>query len=331
MPAYGVTVNAVFTAISYGITYNLDGGTNHASNPAIYTIEDTPVTLQAPSKSGYDFAGWTNGGIITAGSIGAKEFTAQWAVLYNLAIGTFTGGEVTSAKASYALDEAVTLTIAPAANYVLDSISAYKTGETGTAVALTGSGNTRTFNMPAYGVTITATFRNPDSEAVAAAKALIEGATYTVVQSVANTEADVKTWLVSQISALTGWTETGVTIAVANITVSAITPASTGVNGSFTFTVSLSKGGSSATSNEKIGTITANPNGIPTANTPFVNLTVKDGEIQAVFEGTAPVKLYSVTGVLLHQETVTDIYTINVKSGIYILSIDGTAYKVIVK
>jgi uncharacterized repeat protein (TIGR02543 family) len=70
-------LKANFDAIVYKITYSLDGGDNHAGNPSTYTFEDA-VTLQAPSKQGYDFAGWTEGGRIVAGSTGDKTFTAQW-------------------------------------------------------------------------------------------------------------------------------------------------------------------------------------------------------------------------------------------------------------
>ena len=53
--------NQSFTAnwepIKYYIIYELNGGGNHAANPAVYTIEDS-ITLSAPSKSGYTFLGW---------------------------------------------------------------------------------------------------------------------------------------------------------------------------------------------------------------------------------------------------------------------------------
>ncbi|WP_158539833.1 InlB B-repeat-containing protein [Gordonibacter sp. 28C] len=42
---------------TYGITYNLDGGVNAASNPATYTV-GTAVQLAAPTKDGYMFDGW---------------------------------------------------------------------------------------------------------------------------------------------------------------------------------------------------------------------------------------------------------------------------------
>ena len=46
-----------WTPIEYNITYHLNGGTNHASNPATYNIEQA-VTLQAPTRERYTFEGW---------------------------------------------------------------------------------------------------------------------------------------------------------------------------------------------------------------------------------------------------------------------------------
>ena len=74
-PSY--TLYAVWKPIDYSIFYDLQGGTNHSQNPATYTIEDT-ITLQSPTREGYTFAGWTNGGKIEKGSTGSKTFTANW-------------------------------------------------------------------------------------------------------------------------------------------------------------------------------------------------------------------------------------------------------------
>ena len=52
-----VTLYAKWEAINYTITYELDGGTNAADNPASYTIEDS-ITLKLPTKDGYTFDGW---------------------------------------------------------------------------------------------------------------------------------------------------------------------------------------------------------------------------------------------------------------------------------
>lgn len=85
MPAAAVTVSADYAAIRYGITYHLNGGVNAAQNPATYTVEDE-VVLQAPTKTGTAFLGWTYEGVtepdkevvIPAGSTGNKSFTAHW-------------------------------------------------------------------------------------------------------------------------------------------------------------------------------------------------------------------------------------------------------------
>ncbi|MDR0683708.1 MAG: InlB B-repeat-containing protein, partial [Spirochaetaceae bacterium] len=80
-----VTMHAQWTAIQYSITYNLNEGTNADGNPATYTIESA-VTLAAPSRAGYNFAGWyDNSGFagnavasIPAGSMENKTFYAKW-------------------------------------------------------------------------------------------------------------------------------------------------------------------------------------------------------------------------------------------------------------
>ena len=74
-PSY--TLYAVWKLADYAISYDLQGGINHSQNPATYTIEDT-ITLQSPTREGYTFAGWTNGGKIEKGSTGSKTFTANW-------------------------------------------------------------------------------------------------------------------------------------------------------------------------------------------------------------------------------------------------------------
>ncbi|MBQ7427101.1 MAG: chitobiase/beta-hexosaminidase C-terminal domain-containing protein [Prevotella sp.] len=86
MPDNDVSVNVTFKATTYDITYNLDGGTNNQNNPDTYTIESNDITLQAPTKDGYTFTGWTWDGhdtpeknvTITKGSTGNREYTANW-------------------------------------------------------------------------------------------------------------------------------------------------------------------------------------------------------------------------------------------------------------
>ncbi len=42
----------------YTITYNLDGGTNHAENPEKFTAHTDTITLKDANKTGYAFKGW---------------------------------------------------------------------------------------------------------------------------------------------------------------------------------------------------------------------------------------------------------------------------------
>lgn len=55
-----------YDLITYTITYELDGSTNDPSNPSTYTIEDTPITLQDASRTGYEFDGWYSDSLFTA-------------------------------------------------------------------------------------------------------------------------------------------------------------------------------------------------------------------------------------------------------------------------
>ena len=118
-----VALYAVWTPIAYTLSYELNGGA--ATNPATYTTTET-LTLNAPTKAGNTFIGWTgaNGTVpqtsvaIIKGSTGEKTFTAHWmsnavsgtVALIN-AIGEVTyptsGAAITAARTSYdALSEA---------------------------------------------------------------------------------------------------------------------------------------------------------------------------------------------------------------------------------
>ena len=70
---------AKWNIVTYNITYaGLEGATNHANNPATYTIETPTITFLAPStRSGYIFSGW-NPTTLEKGSYGNKTITATW-------------------------------------------------------------------------------------------------------------------------------------------------------------------------------------------------------------------------------------------------------------
>ena len=82
------TFYAKWTPINYTITYNLNGGTLSGQKTS-YNIETATFTLSTPTKSGYEFLGWTgsNGSTpqtnvtISSGSIGNMTYTANWELL----------------------------------------------------------------------------------------------------------------------------------------------------------------------------------------------------------------------------------------------------------
>ena len=73
---------------NYTITYNLNGGSNHADNPAKYTVETETITLKDAERTGYTFVGWYDNAAgsgspvtqIAKGSSGNKTFWAKWKI-----------------------------------------------------------------------------------------------------------------------------------------------------------------------------------------------------------------------------------------------------------
>lgn len=101
-----VTITAKFTPITYTISYDLKEGSleERKTNPIMYTVETEDIVLNKPVKEGYIFAGWTGTDLteetenvtIAKGSIGNREYTANWtkneyAITYNLNGGTVSG------------------------------------------------------------------------------------------------------------------------------------------------------------------------------------------------------------------------------------------------
>ena len=79
------TYEAHWKALTYSITYDLQGGTI-SGQPTSYTIESNTFTIPHPTKKGYTFIGWTgsNGDkqqvdvTIPKGSTGDKKYIAHW-------------------------------------------------------------------------------------------------------------------------------------------------------------------------------------------------------------------------------------------------------------
>ena len=90
--ADNTTLVAKYNVITYNIEYILNGG--NASNIGTYTIESNDITINNPSKTGYDFTGWSGDFagtdiVITKGTFGNKTLTANYQIInytinYNL-------------------------------------------------------------------------------------------------------------------------------------------------------------------------------------------------------------------------------------------------------
>ena len=95
-PQGNETYRAVAEPIAYTITYVLDGGSNHADNPASFTVEDTFVFANA-EKKGFFFVGWYQGETlvkgVNLGTTGNIEITAKFVkdtlpAEWNVAVGS---------------------------------------------------------------------------------------------------------------------------------------------------------------------------------------------------------------------------------------------------
>lgn len=77
-----ITLVAKWYKTVCNITYNLDGGTNHRSNPATFNPSFLPAKLYNPEKEGFTFVGWSlNGTIVTEIPVGTYDdisLTAVW-------------------------------------------------------------------------------------------------------------------------------------------------------------------------------------------------------------------------------------------------------------
>jgi uncharacterized repeat protein (TIGR02543 family) len=152
----GSTGNKIFHArwnpVEYAITYELDGGTNAETNPAIYTVESAAIALADPSRAGYTFLGWyANNGFtgnavtrIPADSTGNRTFYARWSdhitytITYELNYGTNAGTNPTT----YTVESAtISLADPSRAGYVFGGWYA-DSGFSGSAVTEIPAGST---------------------------------------------------------------------------------------------------------------------------------------------------------------------------------------------
>ena len=92
-----ISLYAKFTLNRYTITYDTQGGVNAVENKTEYTIEDGNITLHAPVRNYYDFAGWYENGVLVESisatrlcniSLVAKWTAVEYTISYDLNGGT---------------------------------------------------------------------------------------------------------------------------------------------------------------------------------------------------------------------------------------------------
>ena len=105
---------ANWTPETYQIQYNLNGG-SASGNPETYTIESNQFTLNAPTKPGYTFAGWSGTGLtgnanqtvtVPKGSVGPRTYTANWTPVTYAIDYELDGGAVSGNPPSYTIETA---------------------------------------------------------------------------------------------------------------------------------------------------------------------------------------------------------------------------------
>jgi uncharacterized repeat protein (TIGR02543 family) len=97
-PASNCYAEYDYDPVNYSITYTMNGGTNSSSNPSSYNVL-YGVTFANPTRSGYDFKGWTIGGTkVTGINPGANASFSSPDDLYNKCASRTTGNKTVVAN-----------------------------------------------------------------------------------------------------------------------------------------------------------------------------------------------------------------------------------------
>lgn len=207
---------ATWTPITYAITYDLNGG-SVSGNPAVYTIESGSFTLNNPTRTGYDFAGWTGTGLTEAtqtvtvnkGAYGVRSYTATWTPITYTIRYKLNNASDPGNPAGYTIESgAITLTNPSRNGYTFDGWTGTDlTAKTQSVTIPAGSTGNREYTANFTPITYTITYElnggtadNPTS--------------YTV-----ETEAFTLNNPVKAEYSFTGWTGTGVDSIMQTLTI----------------------------------------------------------------------------------------------------------------
>ena len=107
------TLHAVWDVVSYTLSYNLNWGSVEVDNPTRYTVESNDITLNNPTRVGYNFLWWTwtdvptynSGVVITWWSTGNRSYVANWqAIEYTISYELNWGTVATANPSTYTIE-----------------------------------------------------------------------------------------------------------------------------------------------------------------------------------------------------------------------------------
>lgn len=148
---------AKWNPTEYTIKYDLGGGTVTGSNPYKYTIESAAFTLKNPTRTGYEFEGWSGTGIsasaysksvtVATGSYGNRTYTAHWKAIDYKIDYTLNGGTNDSRNpSSYTYDNYVTIYPATRTGYNFTGWTGSGVTDTATVTISKGSTGDRSYS-----------------------------------------------------------------------------------------------------------------------------------------------------------------------------------------
>lgn len=256
-----LTFYAKWTVNTYTVTFDANGGTINSGEVTSYTYGVGATLPTDVTRSGYAFAGWYEQSDfsgskvteITDTDMGDKTYYAKWlstdagviSVSVNGVTGNISGDQITvTLPPNSALPDGIEdIAITPAAGAASSNLTISTGAESVTyTFTVTAEDGQTTANYTVI-VTVADDPAAGNKADVDAAKTAIERHTWTVPQATANTEEAVKAWIEGQLAGMNlngasyTVTMTGFTAAVKGTSADR-----DGTDGSFAFTVVLSKG-----------------------------------------------------------------------------------------
>ncbi len=147
------TAGERFDPTGLTVTGTYDDGTTAPLTNVKWEITPSPLTVGITSVSVV-----AKKGDVTSNTYQVSGLTVNAVQTYSITEYSSAQGSVTANVSTSQAGATITLTITPESPNILKSIKVHKDGEESTTVELSGSGNTRTFTMPAYDVVVSAEF-----------------------------------------------------------------------------------------------------------------------------------------------------------------------------